>query len=258
MGLRAGVPTPAPHYHAGGPDPYGGACGLPHYPTSPDDTSTVYPCNSTDVHSFYMSAWWNNWQGCYDQCYLNKQVYQLEDHTTGEKFCGAMPKTGCFDGRCFANCMADAIGTQEGAVAMSCNLCIGSTLWHLLKESSEMDICQEEMCHPRCNYQGYNLIDMCSGSLNHHLAVCRLRPNAVIQRAYSFPTDPVHKEMKAYEDQCVADECGTKKSSTETSAKTKSSTGTMAGKAVLKNILEETLRAGNADPAIGDMLAKLG
>lgn len=259
MGLRAGSTTLAPHIS--GPKPWGDGCGLPLFPTSPDDTSAKYPCDHADLHSMYMSAWWNVLDVCFDECYLNKQIYTLEDHSSTENYCGAMPKTGCFNGRGFADCLVRNIEVEdgvEGAVSRKCNLALGSALWHVMKEEESMDVCQEDLCDPNCNYKGYNLIDLVSGSLIHHLAICRMRPIYVVQHEYKFPSTPAWKRKKIYEDKCVADECGTEKSSTEASAKTKSSNGTMAGTAVLKHILEETLKVGDAEPAIEDMLAKLG
>lgn len=253
LGLRTTSTEPP---HRKGPEQ--GDCPLPVFPK---DNTTAFPCTHDDVFAFYGMEWWSALDTCFDNCYVTSTVYAIEDQSANERYCGRMPASGCFDGRAFAECMQDALKDKEPAlqVSMGCDLCVGSLLWKIMKEKPGTEICKWDICHPGCSYESHNILDTCAGELDSHLAICisRIFPGSK-QQCYHHPQTESEKQLAAYEETWKEFECKAQKSSSETSAKTKSSTGTMAGVAVLKHVLSETLDAGNAHPAIKGMLDKLG
>jgi len=207
-------------------------CPLPFYPD--DITGGPYPCSEADIYALHGSCWWQNYEASYLESHTMKEAYAAFD-TVDECYCGKAPAAGCFCGKKFAKLQSDACATEipKLQISLKCNQCVGSAMWAAHKADFKSVTCGIEeggVCHPDCAYEGYNIIDMCAGSLTHHLNLCRKRVfPANVQKVYKTCFTPDEKAMCDYEETWQAfedDLCGAKKKSNATSVTTKSSTKT--------------------------------
>jgi len=223
-------PPPKPA-HPAGPERANMPCPLPFYPD--DISGGPYPCSKDDIYALHGSCWWKNYEASYIASHTMKEAYQAFK-TSDECYCGDAPAAGCFCGKKFAKLQSDACAkeTPKFQISTKCNQCVGSAMWAAHKVDQKTVVCGLEeggVCHPDCAYEGYNIVDLCAGSLTHHLNLCRNRVfPANIQKVYKTCQTPDEKLMCDYEKNCEAFEADlcAKKKSNATSATTKSSTKT--------------------------------